>query len=122
MSLLDETMEKCIICDKKSVSDGYGGVIYQYVDGAEFKANISLDTSTPARVAEKQGVRNLYTVVTTRSISLNPSDVFKRLSDGKYFQVTSDGTDKKTPLSATLNMRLVSAEEWKIPDGQITSD
>ena len=40
--------------------------------------------------------------------------MFKRLSDGKIFRVTSDGDDKYTPSSANLNMRQVSCEEWEL--------
>ena len=122
MSLLDETAEPCTMLDKTTVRDGYGGFTYRYVEGAGFDANFSLDTSTPARVAEKQGVKNLFTVTTKKSITLMHGDVFRRESDGKTFRVTSDGADKKTPESATLNMRVVSAEEWSLPNGQDTGD
>jgi len=43
--------------------------------------------------------------------------VFRRAFDGKIFRVTSDGSDKYTPASATLNMRQVTAEEYELPDG-----
>lgn len=117
MSLLSQAMENCIMFDKTSVADNYGGVDYKWVEGATFKAAISLDTSTAARVAESQGVKNLYTVVTEKSVNLQFHDVFKRSSDDKIFRVTSDGDDKKTPASAALNMRVVSAEEWSLPNG-----
>ena len=39
-------------------------------------------------------------------------DVLRRVRDGKVFRVTSDGDDKYTPESATLNMRQVTAEEY----------
>jgi hypothetical protein len=42
--------------------------------------------------------------------------VFRRNRDGKIFRVTSDGDDKHTPISATLNMRVVTAEEFKLPN------
>jgi hypothetical protein len=44
--------------------------------------------------------------------------VFRRESDGKIFRVTSDGDDKKTPPSAGLDMRQVTAEEF-VPAGNI---
>ena len=56
----------------------------------------------------------MYTVTTTRALTLEYHDVFKRLKDGKIFRVTSDGDDKYTPKSATLDMRQVSAEEYVI--------
>lgn len=123
MSLLDEEMEKCILIDKRRVPDGYGGTIVEWIDSeVDFDAAIVLDTSTEARIAEKQGVTNLYTITTKKAINLQYHDVFRRLSDGKIFRVTSDGDDKKTPKSANLNMRQVSAEEWELTDGQSTGD
>ena len=121
MSLLSEAMDNCIMLDKTTTSDGYGGYIIDWKEGAEFQAAIVLDSSMQARIAEKQGVTALYTITTKKNINLQYHDVFKR-SDGKIFRVTSDGDDKHTPASANLNMRQVSAEEWELPsDGQDSS-
>ena len=117
MSLLSESMETCALIDKRTASDGYGGIITTWIDGAEFIAAIVFDTSLEARVADIQGVTALYTVTTEKSINLQYHDVFRRLSDGKVFRVTSDGDDKRTPMSAGLNMRQVTAEEWSLPNG-----
>lgn len=114
MSLLDEAFETCVIMDKTTQPDGYGGYISTYTDGAEFKAAIVFDTSMEARTADKQGVTSLYTVTTSRGLTLEYHDVFKRVRDGKVFRVTSDGDDKFTPASATLDMRQVTAEEWRL--------
>ena len=121
MSLLSEAMESCTMLDKKTRADGYGGYEVTYEDGAEFKAAVVIDTSMQARVAEKQGVKALYTITTEKAMNLQYHDVFRRNSDGKIFRVTSDGDDKKTPASASLNMRQVSGEEWAL-NGQVTSD
>ena len=67
-----------------------------------------------ARIGEKQGVTALYTVTTTKALNLQYHDVFRRVEDSKIFRVTSDGDDKKTPPSAGLDMRQVTAEEWKL--------
>lgn len=114
MSLLTDAMEKCVYLTKTKISDGYGGYIDTYVDGAEFKAAIAFDTSMEARVGEKQGVTSLYTVTTSRGMTLEYHDVFRRLRDNKVFRVTSDGDDRYTPKSATLDMRQVTAEEFVI--------
>ena len=118
MSLLLEAMESCVLLDKQTAPDGYGGYISTWVDGAPFMAAVTFDTSIEARVADKQGVTSLYTVTTEKALTLEYHDVFRRLSDGKVFRVTSDGDDKKTPASAWLNMRQVTAEEWSIPHGE----
>ena len=117
MSLLSEAMENCIMLNKITENDGYGGYITTYTEGAEFEAAIVLDNSMQARVAEKQGVTALYTITTEKSLNLQFHDVFKRISDGKIFRVTSDGDDNKTPASAGLNMRQVSAEQYTLPTG-----
>lgn len=114
MSLLSEAMEDCVLIDKRTSADGYGGYDTVWTDGAEFKAAIVLDTSMEARIAEKQGVTARYTVTTSKQLNLQYHDVFRRVSDGKIFRVTSDGDDKKTPASATLNIRQVTAEEWEL--------
>lgn len=118
MSLLTEQMETCAILDKTTTPDGYGGYVSRYVDGAEFVAAITFDTSMEARVAEKQGVTSIYTVTTGKEMTLEYHDVFRRISDGKIFRVTSDGDDKHTPASASLNMRQVTAEEWELPNNE----
>lgn len=113
MSLLSAAMESCVMLDKKTVSDGRGGFNTTWVDGARFDAACVFDSSMQARRGEAAGVTALYTVTTTKSVNLQYHDVFRRVSDGKIFRVTSDGDDKKTPSSATLNMRQVTAEEFE---------
>jgi hypothetical protein len=116
MNLLQESMEDCIMQDKISVEDGYGGFYTVYQDGAKFSAAVVLDNSMQSRIAEKEGVTALYTITTEKNINLQFHDVLKRVSDSKIFRILSDGDDKKTPKSALLNMRQVAAEEWSIPD------
>lgn len=122
MSLLSNAMENCTMIDKRSVSDGRGGFVKQWVDGAAFSAAVTFDDSTEARVGLAQGVTNVYTVTTTKAVNLQYHDVFRREEDGKIFRVTSDGDDKKTPKGAGLNMRQVSAEEWEIPADEEDQD
>ena len=117
MSLLTEAMEACTMIDKTTTVDGYGGIIPTWSDGAEFQAAIVLDNSLEARTAAVQGVTALYTVTTSRAVNLQYHDAFRRQSDGKTFRVTSDGDDKRTPMSVGLDMRQVSAEEWSVPNG-----
>lgn len=116
MSLLSEAFEKCIVMDAIHRPDGRGGFDTALSDGADIEAAITLDTSTAARVADQQGVKNLFTVVTPTHINLQPQTIIKRLRDGKMFKITSDGDDKRTPKSAGLNMRLVTAKEYTLGD------
>lgn len=116
MSLLAEAMETCLMYDKRMTEDGYGGYKPGYFQGVSFQAAIVVDNSIEAQSALSQNAIGIYTVTTTKAINLQYHDVFKRVSDGKIFRVTSDGDDKKTPASAGLNMRQVTAEEWSLPN------
>ena len=115
MSLMDDFASACVLMDKRRVPDGEGGFLTTWTEGAKFMAAIVLNTSIEARIGEKQGLTSLYTVTTAKNAVLQYHDVFKRLYDGKTFRVTSDGDDKQTPNSATLNMAQVTAEEWGLP-------
>lgn len=114
MSLIDSMMEKCVIMNKSKTSDGEGGTVTAWVEGAEIEAAITLDSTMQARVAEKQGVTSVYTITTKRNVVLEYHDVIKRLDDGKIFRVTSDGSDKKSPNVSSLNMSQVTAEKWEL--------
>lgn len=114
MSLLDTQMETFCYINLSRLPDGESGISQVWSEGAEFKANARLDNSTQGKIAEKMGVTSLYTITTKKNICLEYHDIIKRLSDGKIFRITSDGDDNKTPDSATLNMRQVSAEEWRL--------
>lgn len=112
MSLLQQAMTDVVAMEKTRVSDGEGGFIVDWVDGAVFKAAITFDTSMQSRIGEKQGVSSRYTVTTNKSAKLEYHDVIRRLNDGKIFRVTSDGDDKQTPDSASFQFLQVTAEEW----------
>lgn len=111
MSLLSDAMESCVLLNKQTTLDDYGGFVNTWVESVGFNAAIVFDTSMQARTAEAQGVHSLYTVTTPRNVILQYKDVFKRVRDDKLFRVTSDGDDKFTPQSTNLDMRQVTAEE-----------
>lgn len=117
MSLLDTFFTPCVLMDKTRQPDGEGGFVAVWVDGLEFEAAIVMDSSTAARVAESEGMKSIYTVTTNKNLRLDFHDVFKRVSDGKYFRVTSDATDKQTPEVATFQFEQVQAEEWTLTNG-----
>ena len=116
MSLLTDSFEPFVMMDKTTVPDWYGGFRPSWAEGAGFNAAATFDTSVEARVGAVQGVTSLYTITTSRAVNLQYHDICKRLSDGKVFRVTSDGDDKKTPSMAGLDMRQVTAEEWRLTD------
>lgn len=117
MSLLSEAFVKFKIMNKAIVDDGYGGTTTTWTEGATIQGAMVLDSSTQAMMAKAQGVKDLYTFTVRKSTELDFHSVLKRVSDGKIFRLTTDSDDKKTPNSATLDMRQYSAEEWSLPNG-----
>lgn len=114
MSLLNDAMTPCVLLDKKRKPDGEGGYITEWTDSVEFDAAITFDDSMQARIGAKSGVTSLYTVTLPRGFKLDFHDVFRRVSDGKIFRVTSDGDDKHTPDRASFQVSQVTAEEWTL--------
>ena len=112
--LLYKGFEDCAMMTKtKRIPDGEGGFTLAWEDGETFKAAFDFQTSTQAKVAEKQGVTGLWNILVKKATHLEFHNVFKRLSDGQVFRVTSKD-DKATPKSAGLDLRLISAEEWTL--------
>jgi hypothetical protein len=114
MSLIDVMKETCVMLDRSTVSDGLGGFVHSWTEGAEFQAAVVKDNTLAARVAEKQGVTEVYTVTVDKGIQLQYHDVFRRVEDGAVFRVTSNVTDSETPSVATFQIGQVTAERWEL--------
>ena len=112
--LIDAFKTDCVLMDKHSVPDGIGGFTYEWTEGAQFSAAIVKDNTLQARVAEKEGVTELYTVTINKDLPLGYHDAFKRISDGAIFRVTSNVTDSKTPSVASIQFGQVTAERWEL--------
>lgn len=118
MSLLEDSYETFRYIDKTTVPDGYGSVTPVWKEGAEFEATASDMNPTEVIAAQQSGVKASYKIITRKDINLTYGTIIQRESDGKYFIIKSDGNDNKTPASASLDMRVVKAEELKaLPEG-----
>lgn len=115
MALFEEFYEPCVLMEKRRITDGEGGWLTKWDEGIEFLAAVVMDSTLQARVADSEGMKSIYTVTTPQNIKFVFHDVFKRLSDGKTFRVTSDPTDKETPSVASFKFEQVTAEAWEIP-------
>lgn len=112
MSLIENMMESCCVMNKIRTSDGEGGFITTWNEGASLKCAIVNDTSMQARIAEAQKVTSTYTITVTDNVDLEFHDVIKRLRDGKTFRITSDPNDKETPSVASFSFKQFTAEAW----------
>lgn len=116
VSLLDSMKERCVILNHIRQDDPYGGFVNEsWEPGASFDAVIIKNTTTEAQIAEKQGIKELFTVVVDKAFGLEFHDVFKRLSDGAVFRVTSMQRDSEAPDMSSVPIGKVTAERWEIP-------
>lgn len=112
--LFESMMVQCHMMDRVSVTGPFG-VEMEYREGAAFMAAIVKDNSLPARVAEKDGMKQVYTIVADPGASLDFHDIVKRDEDGATFRVTSSSIDSSPPKVASFNFVQVNAERWDIP-------
>ena len=110
--LYEEMMVDCVLMDKVRTPDGLGGWTTAWADRGEFKAAIDKDNTIQARIAEAQGIREVYTVTASRSVPLEFHDVIRRVSDGQIFRVTSNMKDNMSPTFSGINFGQVTAEAW----------
>ena len=113
--LLDSMMEQCRIMNHIRLDDNVGGYSDTWTEGAKFDATIIKNSTTEAQIAEKQGVEELFTVVVKKGFSLAFHDVFKRVSDGQIFRVTSNVKDSEAPNASSVKIAKVTAEKWVLP-------
>lgn len=101
--------KKCILLKKHSTPDGMGGAVTTWAEGGDFDALIMLNSSMEAKLAEKQGVSDLYNVMVDKDFPIESGDYFKRSADGQTFRVTSSPDEKHTPEISGLNVKCFSA-------------
>ena len=112
MSLLSESMESCVMMDKTTVPDGYGGFSVAYVQGALFQAAIVLENSIQARVALEEGMKSIYTITTEKTERRKDGSIVKTI-------IEINGNQKKTTTiitkgnvtSTNTNVEFINDEE-----------
>lgn len=116
MSLLDDFARKCVLMEKTRQPDGEGGWLPTvWTEGAEFVNYQALDTSMEARIAEKQGVTSVYSILVDTEVPIEYGDYFKDLGAGLTYRVTSRPSEKQAPKSASFSLKYFTAERKDLP-------
>ena len=114
--MIQDIFEPLIFVNKVTIPDGMGGTETIWKDGAEFQGSITLDNSIEAKVAEQQGVTNVYTVTTGNNVFLEFNDIIKRKEDQQTFKIKSlNNTENIPPEFAVLKLRYATAELHNLP-------
>ena len=110
MSLLDEYARPCVLMDKQRVQNDEGGFETVWVEGAPFMNYQARDSSMEARVAEKQGVTSVYSVLVDKAVPIEYGDYFKDKESGVFYRVTSRPDETQAPKSASFHLKFFTAE------------
>lgn len=113
-ALYEAMMTTCTLLNKIRTPDGLGGWVTTWEDGVTFDAAILKDNTLEARIAEKDGLTQIYTVTTKRANVLDFHDVFRRESDKQIFRVTSNMVDNTSPTFSGIDFGQATAEAWTL--------
>ena len=108
--MLSDFFTACVALRREASPDGLGGVQERWTEGEAFYAGIALQEGTEHTIADQNGLVSTYTILVSQRLTLRQDDRIRRLSDGKVFRVTADGTDRMTPDCSLLGLRMVTGE------------
>lgn len=115
--LIETLFEKHVFINRIIVSDGEGGLITTYTEGAVFDATVTVNKSLVEAV-RNIGNKDLpvpkYNVATPHNAKLEFGDIFKNIETDQYYIVT--GKTASAPKIASYQYNLVTAEEWELPN------
>lgn len=118
--LIQDQICRCVIMDKTTAKDGYGGYVIAWQAGAEFDAIITENSSVEAAVAAQMTSSTFYGVKTQRAVPLEYHTCFKRLSDGKTFRI-KNSESIKSPSFSNMDMKQLEAEEFELPIEEVSN-
>ena len=111
MALADYLTTDFVVLDKTTKKDEeFGGIVTVWKEGALFKGGLVLKNSTDVLIAEQEGAKPIYTLVTDKKIMLIRGMMVRRVQDKANFEIKSDSMDMMTPKKARIQFSQVTAE------------
>lgn len=102
--------ETLIYVNQFQTSDGMGGVVTQYEEGATFKGAIFTTNRQELLIAEnKNGVAG-YIMATDKTTAVEYGQLFKRLKTGEVFKVKTNPHDHESPPMARVQIKQMELE------------
>lgn len=98
--------------NKISQSDGLGGIEFVYIDGVSFKGVITRESNIQTRIAEREGLKAIYTLSTSKNIQIDFGDLIK--CENKVYKVVSIKNELQTPSFSSLDLQQYELEKYEI--------
>ena len=115
MSALCAMASKCVKLRETDAPDGAGGFTRTFTEEPPFDAVIVRGKFGEDRAGQKASEAAAFTVIVERDAGLSFHDVFKRLSDGAVFRMTSTAGDCAAPDVASVPIAKGKCERWALP-------
>lgn len=114
--LLGQFFKPCHMLDKTTVTvSGLFGPQERWVQGAAIEAALLKDNSAEVKVAEANGLKELYTVVVHKPVTLKQGDVIRRDADQLTLRITGNTVDWEAPEMSTVQIAKTTAKVWDPP-------
>lgn len=118
MLLQKNTEPFCMLVSIRT-DDRQGGFRNEWTESGAFDAcavqRRDTDPNRRTESAQKPEARRVYDVLTARAAPLLPfHSIIRCKRDGRLFRIISDSADLQTPKGAKLDLRLYTAEEWRL--------
>lgn len=115
-TILEAFFKPCHLLDRTTVTvSGLFGPQERWVEGAALDAAFLKDSNAEVKVAEANGLKELYTVVVHKPVTLKQGDVLRRDADGLTLRITGNTVDWEAPEMSTVQIAKVSAKVWDPP-------
>ena len=113
--MMESMAHECVLLIKSDTPDGEGGAVAAWTDGAAFKTYPAPDRSMKARIAEKDGLTSVYTILVPQDAPVSFGDYYRDNTSDEIFHITSDPGEKYTPAISALNLKMFTAEKAALP-------
>ena len=114
-TILQDFVENIVLLDETTASDGLGGFVYEWTDGAEISVAVIQPRDTKATIANAIVGQQSLTILTSTAIELKRDKYFRRKSNGKTYKIDHDNTERLAPDDSELQWRAATAAEAALP-------
>jgi hypothetical protein len=114
-TILQDFVENIVLIDETTASDGLGGFVYEWTDGAEISVAVIQPRDTKATIANAIVGQQSLTILTSTAIELKRDKYFRRKSNGKTYKIDHDNTERLAPDDSELQLRATTAAEAALP-------
>lgn len=114
-TILQDFVESIVLLDETTVSDGLGGFVTEWTDGATIDVAVIQPRDTKATIATAIVGQQSLTIITSTAIELKRDKYFRRKSNGKTYKFDRDNTERLAPDDSELQWRTTTAAEAALP-------